>query len=280
MNPLVHIQDVSCRIAPQLTLHVEDLQINAGEHWCLFGPNGSGTSLLAALIKGQLTAGREGVSYAPDFDPQHDLLEVSFEEQQRLWEYDNRRDISDYDPSAVDTGTTVRMLVCGDAPAAGDMTLQPLLAEFGMDHLAERGIRYLSSGQMRRAMLARALYRNPRVLVLDNPLESIDRQTAHIIAAALGAWMSKGNVLLLLARRQMGIVPGLTHMALMHEEASDINGRWVRELSLQQAGPLSAVLPSAEYRALADRAIVMPTTLPPPCQGREPAPLDRSVPLV
>ena len=114
VGPLITIQDVFCRIAPQLTLRVDRLTIKPGQHWCVFGANGSGTSLLTALISDRLIAGREGVHYAPDFNPQHDLIEVSFAEQQRLWEHDNRHDISEYDPSALDTGTTVRALVCGD----------------------------------------------------------------------------------------------------------------------------------------------------------------------
>ena len=129
-------------------------------------------------------------------------------------------------------------------------------------------------------MLARALYRNPRVLVLDNPLESIDRQSAHTITSALQRWMTKGNVLLLLSRRQAGIVPGLTHMALMQAKAYDLNGRWVRELALTHAGSLSDVVASACFRALTEPPGVAAGELPPPCVGREPPPLDPAVPLI
>lgn len=278
---LITIQDVFCRIAPQLTLGVDHLRIKPGEHWCVFGANGSGTSLLAALIAGRLIAGREGVRYATDFNPQHDLIEVSFEEQQRFWEHDNRHDISDYDPSAVDTGTTVRALVCGtDESSVSQPALESLLVTLGIAHLAQRGIRYLSSGQMRRAMLARALFRNPRVLVLDNPLESIDKQSAHIIIEALQRWMSRDNVLLLLARRQGGIVPGLTHMALMQERANDVNGRWMRELVLARADSLPEVVRSAHFLALTEPVGVIAGELPPPCVGREPPPIDPDVPLI
>lgn len=297
MDPLISIRDVSCRIAPQLTLQVGALSLHPGQHWCLFGGNGSGTSLLARLIRGQLIAGRAGVSYAPGFDPRRDILEVSFEEQRRFSEHDDRHDISDYDASASDVGTTVRRLVCGPAAqqvSAGadadaekgdekgddEAALTALLTRLGIYPLIDRGIRYLSSGQMRRAMLARALYQNPNVLLLDNPLESIDRQTADVITRTLQAWMRNDNLLIVLARRKSGVLPGLTHMALMRETAYDANGRWIRELSLHQSGPLSEVSRSDHYQALTEPRAIGPDQLPPPCPGREPPALDADVPLV
>lgn len=277
---MILVNDVSCRIAARLTLRVDHLQIAPGQHWCIFGANGAGTSLLAALIAGRLTAAGDKVCYSPDFNPRTDIIEVSFEEQRRVWELDQRRDISDFEPTATDIGTTVGQLVRGAQTADTDEALMTLLTDLGIATLVDRGIRYLSSGQMRRVMLARALFQQPRLLILDNPLESIDRQSAQRINDTLARWMSGDNVVLQLARRQKGILTGLTHMALMQETAFESDERRVRDLSLVAAGPLPEVTGSAHFHSLTRTVTNFSMTLPEPCAGREPPPIDREIPLI
>ena len=108
---LARIHNARCRIGRQRLLCIDDFSIAAGQHWCLFGANGAGKSLLANLLLGRRRESGSYVEYAENFDPGHDCLPVSFEEQQRLWQRDNRLDISDYNEDASDVGTTVAALI-------------------------------------------------------------------------------------------------------------------------------------------------------------------------
>jgi molybdate transport system ATP-binding protein len=182
-----------------------------------------------------------------------ELQVVSFEEQQQLWALDNRHDISEYSDTALDQGTTVARLILGEMPpdADGIARYEALLVALDLQTLQQRGIRYLSSGQVRKALLARALYRRPRLLLLDDPLESVDRDSRQRIAAVLQQWMGPDTCTLLLSRRQRDILPGITHLVLMEN------------LRIVEQGPLQEVQAGATWQRLAQREVVLPASLPP-----------------
>ncbi|MDO9319876.1 MAG: ATP-binding cassette domain-containing protein [Gammaproteobacteria bacterium] len=236
------------RISSRRTLRVDDFALALGQHWCVFGGNGAGKSLLAKLLCGTLVSGQ-------------DLQVVSFEEQQQLWALDNRHDISEYNDTALDQGTTVASLILGETipDADGLARYAALLVALDLQTLQQRGIRYLSSGQVRKALLARALYRRPRLLLLDDPLESVDRDSRQRIAAVLQQWMGPDTCTLLLCRRQRDILPGITHLALMEE------------LRVVAQGPLQEVQAGATWQRIAQREVVLPSSLPPPAVGRRSA---------
>ena len=113
MSLLLSVDNAQCRIGPHSMLKIEHFAIEKGQHWCIFGPNGAGKSLLANLLAGMRIESGNYVTYGQNFDVALDLHIVSFEEQQRLWQRDNRLDISDFSASAQDQGTLVEDLIRG-----------------------------------------------------------------------------------------------------------------------------------------------------------------------
>lgn len=264
------VEETLCRLSSRRSLRVPALALRQGEHWCLFGGNGAGKSVLARLLCGQLLAGSDRVHWAPGLDPRHDACLVSFEEQQALAASDNRHDISEYSAAALDQGTTVQALICGAQALspAREARLQTLLATLGLQGLRDRGIRYLSSGQTRKALLARALFQAPRLLVLDDPLESVDQDSRAGVLQAILESMKEDTCTLLLCRRERDILPGITHMVLMDA------------LSVTAQGRLEDVRAMPAYHALLHRQATIPQTLPPPLPGRhQPQPAEE-VPLL
>lgn len=249
-DAFVSLTGCAVRISARKALHVQPMALLPGQHWCVFGGNGAGKSLLAALLSGRLS-GTPQPAFADGFDPVTDICEVSFAEQQRWWRHDDRHDVSEFNASAKDSGTTIASLVCADKP--DPQRFEAILAILGITAIKDQGIRFLSSGQIRRALLARALYRQPRLLILDNPLESIDRVSAERIREAIAYWMSSDNCTLQLSRRQRDILPGITHMALM------------QDLAVVAIGTRADVPVSIPQQAGAG----LPDCLPAPCRGHE-----------
>ncbi|WP_413061115.1 ATP-binding cassette domain-containing protein [Sphingomonas carotinifaciens] len=71
----------------------------------------------------------------------------------------------------------------GPAPANWDATI----AMLGIGHLLDRWPRSLSGGEARRVAIGRALLSDPRVLLLDEPLSSLDRARREEVMAAIVA---------------------------------------------------------------------------------------------
>lgn len=73
-----------------------------------------------------------------------------------------------------------------------------VIAMLGIDHLLERWPRSLSGGEARRVAIGRALLSNPRVLLLDEPLSSLDRARRGEILDALVAVRDRTGIPILM----------------------------------------------------------------------------------
>ena len=144
------LDDLSLEIGPGLTL--------------LIGPNGSGKSTLLKILAGierpdRGSAEIEGFDlWKNEVDARRHLVYVS--EQADLTPYATIRDVI--------------TLVCR-LRSESKVTGNHALARAGLTRVANRSIRELSMGQRRRAVLAAAWVGSPKVAILDEPLETMDR---------------------------------------------------------------------------------------------------------
>jgi molybdate transport system ATP-binding protein len=259
MSELIAIDKAQCRLGSQLMLTIDRFAIEQGQHWCLFGQNGSGKTLLANLLAGKRLESNSYVRYSDNFDPSRDMHIVSFEEQQRLWERDNRLDISEFSGDAQDKGTVVADLIRSSRSKEDqDETLfQDLLLQLALEELLDKGIRFLSSGQIRKVLIARSLYAYrkgfPQLLILDDPLESIDRESREQIRRTLAKNMSGNFSSLQLCRRRQDIMPGVSHMAVMRRDGS--------RMHISRKGEFSEVIVSAEYADTIGIGVEIPASL-------------------
>lgn len=142
-----------------------DLDIRPGEIVALLGPSGCGKSTLLRLISGldRADAGELTIGGTP-VTPVDQRCAVAFQEPRLLpWRTIERN---------VELG-----LPRGTARAAGSRRVAELLGLVQLDHASALRPRQISGGMAQRASLARALARNPRVLLLDEPFGALDALT-------------------------------------------------------------------------------------------------------
>jgi ABC-2 type transport system ATP-binding protein len=130
----------------------------------LLGPNGSGKSTLLKLASGveQPTAGSVSVGG-------HDLWRDEVAARAGLAYVPEHPDLTPYATVGEVLGLVCRLR--GRPVDDGARALQVV----GLEELGRRSVRELSMGQRRRAVLAAAFIGEPTTLLLDEPLDAMDR---------------------------------------------------------------------------------------------------------
>lgn len=151
-EPLVELNDVSLTLQQREILHQIGVRVCRGEILTIVGPNGAGKTSLLRVVLGLLTPQTGTVFMARGlrvgYMPQRLHLDATF-------------------PLSVR-----RFLSLGGAKDRP--TTEAALAEVGATHVQEASMSTLSGGELQRVLLARALLRDPDLLVLDEPVQGVD----------------------------------------------------------------------------------------------------------
>ena len=107
--------------------------------------------------------------------------------------------LGDFRADASDPGTTVRSLILGGRPA--DEEFHRWTRRLGIEHILGRGLRFISTGEMRKTLLVAALLAKPALLVLDSPLDGLDIATQAQMHQVIDELPDAGMNLLLLCRQ-------------------------------------------------------------------------------
>ena len=105
-----------------------------------------------------------------------------------------------------------------DAPTAADLrTALRWLKLFRLLSVAGRRPRELSYGQLRRALIARALAAEPRILLLDEPLTGLDPRQRAIVKGVLERLMRRQLTLVITVHHAEDLPRGITHSLRLHQ---------------------------------------------------------------
>jgi molybdate transport system ATP-binding protein len=85
--------------------------------------------------------------------------------------------------------------------------LERIAEILGIRHLLDRGIRYLSSGEMRKVLIARALIKSPKFLIIDEPFAGIDAESRKKLSESIAELALQGLQIVLITHRAHEILP-------------------------------------------------------------------------
>jgi len=142
------------------------LSIATGESVALLGANGSGKSTLLRLVAGLLTPteGRISLAGAPASAGQPEVGIVFQEPRLLPWR-------------TVLRNVTLPLELAGESLVSARVTAEKALARVGAGALLDRSPGEISGGERGRVALARALVRQPSLLLLDEPFAALDAIT-------------------------------------------------------------------------------------------------------
>ena len=158
--PLV-LEDVSLQAGATTILDRLSLAITPGAPTLIMGPNGAGKTSLLRLCMGLATPSAGRISWGGRTDSKPVRRAILFQRPVML-----RRTV------AANVGYA---LAQAGAPRSQRMPrVAALLDRVGLADLAQRPARRLSGGEQQRLALARALARDPEILLLDEPTANLD----------------------------------------------------------------------------------------------------------
>jgi molybdate transport system ATP-binding protein len=230
-DTIIHFKQVWAAYRVDPVLRNIDWHWQADQQWAILGGNGAGKSALAQLMTDSLRPQRGSIERPADFSPEQDILHLSFEMQRKLIEHDIRFDDSETRDDAFDVGTTVKQIVL-QGQAEGERFMA-IAKQCHIDHILDRGIRFVSTGESRKTLLARALYNQPKLLILDNPFEGLDKQAQAELNALIDQLLASSLHVLLLLKQADEITDNISHVMLL--ENGQIQAQGERAAMLAQA---------------------------------------------
>ena len=168
-KPILAVEQVTLAYGRNIVLRDVNLRIHQGDFWCLLGPNGEGKSTLLKALLGAVTPRRGRILVRPDFA-----------RRTRIGLVPQESEVNTSMPTTVEefilTGTVGLSLERRTRQAR----LKRVVDIMGLQLLRQRSFWTLSGGQRQRTLVARALIRDPLLLIVDEPTAGLD------LAAATG----------------------------------------------------------------------------------------------
>ena len=220
--PLFRIRDASVVRAGSIILHVDDFTLAEGEHLALLGPNGAGKSTFIKLLT------REVMPLYRDAAP------VVFRGNERPTLADIKSCFGVVSASMheqISVHLPVIDIVCGgffgtlglprgvQVDAAMRAASLDALEKLGIADLSARDVLTLSTGQVRRVLVARELVHDPQVLVFDEPCTGLDPQGMYQNRSTMRADAEEGRSVVLVTHYPEDIVPAIERVVLIKDAA-------------------------------------------------------------
>jgi len=251
---------VTAKINDRKSLEGITLEIGAGEQWALVGANGSGKSSLGRLLCNALPviSGNCRVPARSAF--------VAFEKVDEILEIERYNDDSDF-LGYVTEGTPVTKFILSGT-AADEAQLADLAQQLGFTAILERGLKFLSTGEMRKVLICKALLQEPELLVLDEPFDGLDQHSCAALRNLITRCIEHGIRVILLLNRFSEILPGTTHIA------------YVKDCGIFRSGSKDEMLNSEPLRRFHAFHYTLPDALPEIDSGHSAPRLPAEVPLI
>ncbi|GHT53310.1 molybdenum ABC transporter ATP-binding protein [Endomicrobiia bacterium] len=231
MSNFIELKKVSVLRGDRKILDNVDLTINSDENVAIIGPNGSGKSTLIKLITGKIYP-----SYTEDdtvcrlFGHTqwniHDLRSMLGIVTNEL-EYEFHNEITGIE--AVLSGFFASIGIWNNHVVTKDMIKKAdeMIELLDVSFLKDKKLETMSSGEARRFLIARALVSNPKVLVLDEPSNSLDIASSVKFHNTMRKIVASGTKIVLVTHRISDIIPEMNRFVFLKKGKIFADGKRV-----------------------------------------------------
>lgn len=189
---LLSLSDVNLELGGRVLLEQVSLQLARGEIVTIVGPNGAGKTTLLRVALGlqKPSSGEVGLTTG---------LTIG------------------YMPQKLHLDRTLPLTVRRFLELAGRNTIEkikPILKEVGAEHILDSAMQNLSGGELQRVLLARALVREPDILILDEPVQGVDVHGQVELYQLIARIRDQRNCAILMVSHDLHLVMAATDRVL------------------------------------------------------------------
>ena len=192
-NSLIRIKNCRAQDLRGTKIPLIDWTMFPGEAWLVIGPNGGGKADFLSSIAGekQIIPNDSTGIYETKFAGSVEI--VSLERAAALIQEERDLDESEY-MDKIDEGRTGRRFICevlgGPDSKHRNLPLPPIARRLetlpevklcGIEKILDRGLKFMSTGEIRRTLLCRALVSGKKLLILSDPFAGLDARSRTIL---------------------------------------------------------------------------------------------------
>lgn len=202
-------------------------EVKKGECWAVLGPNGSGKSTLMSLLTGDNPQSYRNEIYL--FDRRRGTGESIWDIKKRIGFVSPELHLFFHKLTPVwkvaGSGFFDTMGLFRKLSEEQLLLIDNYLQLFGIDHLKEKRLDQLSSGQQRMVLLIRALVKKPQLLVLDEPCQGLDHNQMVFFRETLNEIVRSQQKTLIYITHYSEEIPDCVNRKLYLDEGRVVRGK-------------------------------------------------------
>jgi zinc/manganese transport system ATP-binding protein len=212
---VVSLRRAGCSVGGRTLWSGVTLQVRAGEFVAVLGPNGAGKSTLVKALLGLVPVSSGEITVLGS-RPGRRNAAIGYLPQRRAFDAGVRirgADIVRLGWDGDRWGIPLPRVLSGRRARATRQRVAEVIDLVGAGAYAERPIGQCSGGEQQRLLIAQALVRRPELLLLDEPLDSLDVTTQASVSALIqSVCRSQGVAVLMVAHDVNPILRYLDHV--------------------------------------------------------------------
>jgi molybdate transport system ATP-binding protein len=212
----VHLRNVTIQYGEKVILSDITWEVRSGDRWALSGPNGAGKSTLLSLITAD-----NPQAYSQDiilFDRKRGTGESIWDIKKRIGYVSPELHVYFREPAnvlnVVGSGLFDSLGVYKKISEDQHQRIALCLGVFGISHLSDRMFQQISNGEQRMVLLARALVKNPPLLILDEPCQGLDEEQIQRVKEILDYICSNTQTTLIYVSHYASDIPSCVNQHL------------------------------------------------------------------